>query len=401
MIRKIKFNNFYSFDEEQEIDFVARKKTTYDYYQSKSGHQITKVAGFVGSNASGKTNIMRLFSFLSYFICTTGKELSKEDSSPTLDIPYKTFFNNDKKSDFCIEFEEKDEIFLYELSVRSNTIRKEVLSLLDPKKPTWNKNKTIIFSRKINEIAELNENYFKDFSVEFTENNIRSDISLIAFLSAHYKIKVIKTVYDYFLGLKTNINEKGQLNNVFHQLKALSLYIKDEDVKNEMEDFVRLFDVGVSGFEIKKGNKEKDNLPISVKGIHTTKEKNNKLDFGYESRGTQSLFYALANILVGLKNNNVIIIDEIECGFHPAALDKLISYFVSENKNSKAQLIFSSHSLGFMNRFDMHQIYLVEKSEESSSSVYRLNEVEGVRTDENFLTKYMTGAYGAFPKIRV
>jgi len=140
---------------------------------------------------------------------------------------------------------------------------------------------------------------------------------------------------------------------------------------------------------------------VSVKGIHTTDLRNNKLDFAYESRGTQSLFFTMANILSALKHNNIIIIDEIESGFHPEALNKLIGYFIDENKDKKTQLIFSSHSLGFMNKLDMHQIYLTEKNGKSESSLFRLNKVKGVRPDENFLSKYMAGSYGAFPKIRV
>ena len=49
----------------------------------------------------------------------------------------------------------------------------------------------------------------------------------------------------------------------------------------------------------------------------------------------------------------------------------------------------------------MHQMYLVEKNNNSESHVYRLNQIKGIRSDDNFLSKYMTGAYGAFPKIRV
>jgi hypothetical protein len=49
----------------------------------------------------------------------------------------------------------------------------------------------------------------------------------------------------------------------------------------------------------------------------------------------------------------------------------------------------------------MHQIFLTEKNNKSESSVVRLNKVKGIRPDENFLSKYMTGVYGAFPKIRV
>jgi len=97
----------------------------------------------------------------------------------------------------------------------------------------------------------------------------------------------------------------------------------------------------------------------------------------------------------------VVIVDEIESGFHPEALNKLISYFIDMNKEKTTQIIFSSHSLGFMNKLDMHQIFLVEKKAKCESSVYRLNQVKDIRPDENFLAKYMAGSYGAFPKIRV
>ena len=93
--------------------------------------------------------------------------------------------------------------------------------------------------------------------------------------------------------------------------------------------------------------------------------------------------------------------DEIESGFHPEALNKIINYFIDQNKDGMAQLIFSSHSLGFMNKLDMHQIYLVQKDKYGESLAYRLNQAENIRSDENFLAKYMTGIYGAFPKIRV
>lgn len=392
MIRKVKFSNFYSFKEEQEINFLANKKKGYDYYQSETGDQITKVAGFIGGNASGKTNIMRFFSFLSYFVCNS----SKDESALNLNVAYKNFFNNSKPSNFYVEFENNNSIFYYNFTIHENNILKEDLQVRKIEKGA---REIKVFSRQTNSVNELNKEYFKDFPIEFLKN-IRSDVSLIAFLKAHYNIEIINNIYGYFAGFKTNINERGENNHLKHQFKALELYLTNDHLKKEMEDFIRHFDIGLNNFIIKKEDKDK-NVFISVQGVHTAKEENNKLDFSYESRGTQSLFFALANILSALKHNNIVIIDEIESGFHPEALNKLIGYFIDEDKDKKAQLIFSSHSLGFMNKLDMHQIYLVEKDTESESRIYRLNQVEGVRTDENFLAKYMAGAYGAFPKIRI
>ncbi|MFA6533460.1 MAG: ATP-binding protein [Patescibacteria group bacterium] len=393
MIRKVKFSNFYSFNNEQEINFLAVKKKTYDYFQSKSEDQITKIASFIGGNASGKTNVMRFFSFLSFFVCR-----KIEDGSPLIpDIAYKTFFNNNNPSNFFIEFEKNDLILTYIFSIKNKKITEESLKIKKIKKRA---REIEIFSRQSGVIKVLDKDYFEKISIDALPK-IREDVSFVAFIKhSQYNVDIINDVYDYFLGFKTNINEKGQINHLAHQIKALRIYLEDPVLKKEVENFISRFDMGLSGFEIKKEGKE-EKVSITVQGIHTTKAKNNKLDFSYESRGTQSLFFAMANILSALKNNNIVIIDEIESGFHPEALNKLISYFIDVDKNKKAQIIFSSHSLGFMSKLDMHQIFLVEKNDGGESSVCRLNEVEGIRTDENFLAKYMTGAYGAFPEIRV
>ncbi len=392
MIRKVRFSNFYSFPDEQEISFLAKKKEGYDYFQSDSGDQVTKIASFIGKNASGKTNVMRFFSFLSYFVCKS----SKDETVINPDVAFKTFFSNDKPSDFYIEFQSVNQIFYYSCTIEKNIIKKEELRV---KKMTPYAKETEVFTRKPNNAIELNKTFFDTFPQKFL-SKIRPDISIVAFLKSHYDIDTINEIYNYFAGFKTNINEKGAINHMGHQFQALELYLKDEELKKEMEQFVRDFDLGLSGFEIIKEIKN-NTVTIDVKGIHKTGSKESRLDFDYESRGTRSLFFALGNILSSLKNNNVIIIDEFESGFHPEALNKLISYFIDRNERGSAQLLFSSHSLDFMNKLDMHQTYLVDKDDRCKSFLYRLNEVENIRSDENFLAKYMTGAYGSFPKIRV
>ncbi|OIP95368.1 hypothetical protein AUK40_06065 [Candidatus Wirthbacteria bacterium CG2_30_54_11] len=393
MIRKVKFSNFYSFSKEQEINFLATKKKTYDYYQSETGDQITKIAGFIGKNASGKTNVMRLFSFLGYFVC---REIN-DDSALVNEIAKKTFFNNADPSSFSIEFENSGSIYFYDFSLQEKIIINESLFVQKIQKGA---RKEELFTRQATSIIRINKEYFKNLT-EDAFPKVREDVSFIAFIKkSTYSIDIINSVYDYFSGFKTNINERGGINQLPHQINTLQMYLRSPDLKQKVENFICRFDIGLHGFEIKKQIQENGISSISVKGIHAAKG-NNKLDFNYESTGTQSLFFAMANILSALNNNNIVIIDEIEFGLHPEALNKLIGYFIDENKNKKSQFIFSSNSLGFMNKLDMHQIYLVDKKTKGSSSVLRLNKVPNIRPDENFLAKYLSGAYGAFPKIRV
>jgi hypothetical protein len=42
---------------------------------------------------------------------------------------------------------------------------------------------------------------------------------------------------------------------------------------------------------------------------------------------------------------------------------------------------------------------LVEKNEACESTAWRMDEVKGIRTDDNFYAKYMAGAYGAVPRL--
>jgi len=41
---------------------------------------------------------------------------------------------------------------------------------------------------------------------------------------------------------------------------------------------------------------------------------------------------------------------------------------------------------------------LVEKNADCQSSAIRLDNVAGIRSDDNFYAKYMAGAYGAVPQ---
>lgn len=391
MIRKIKFSNFYSFKDEQVLDFTAQKKTSYSYYNSKFNDQVSKITGFIGPNASGKTNVMRILSFFGHFIATS----TKDDSNPDLNIAFRTFFNNKNQSSFYIEFELDHKIFYYEFAIKDDRILKESLSYVEAKKYA---RLVKVFERDGAKISYLNELVFDGSSQRLPK--IRQDVSLIAFLKSIYDIELINLVYGYFVNLKTNINERGQINNANHQVASLRLYLSDPEISQEMNRFIRNFDVGLQEFDVTE-KIDQDRTIITASGVHLVDNVKINLGFEYESRGTQQLFFTLAKIIYAIRHNVCVVLDELEFGLHPEALNKLISYFIDESADKTAQLFFSSHDLGFVNFLDTHQIYLVAKNEDGQSFSDRLSKVDGIRSDANHLAKYMSGAYGAFPKIRV
>ena len=96
-----------------------------------------------------------------------------------------------------------------------------------------------------------------------------------------------------------------------------------------------------------------------------------------------------------------MIIDEIESSLHPDLTQKLISLFESKKTNPKnAQIIFSTHQHPLIANRTKTQIFIAEKDNmKSETELFRLDDIEGVRNDENYYHKYMAGAYGGIPKI--
>jgi predicted ATPase len=120
----------------------------------------------------------------------------------------------------------------------------------------------------------------------------------------------------------------------------------------------------------------------------------------YESSGTKQLFVVLKNILSALEKGSIAIIDEFDVNLHPEMVIALFDLFIQPETNpNNAQLLLSTHSHLLLSKLDKYQIILVEKNEDGVSESWRLDEVSDVRSDENYYTKYIAGAYGAVPKI--
>ena len=133
-----------------------------------------------------------------------------------------------------------------------------------------------------------------------------------------------------------------------------------------------------------------------------------ELEPEYEASGTQKMIIFLAeisNFLLNDETSGFIAIDELDAYFHPAIVKLFVDLFLDADYNlSKTQLIFSSHYHHIINSFDKQQIILVDRQRNQKgqpTNVYRLDDIEGVRTDDNFYAKYMAGTYGATPEIQV
>lgn len=396
VITSVKFQNFHSFKDIATMSFLVNENApkTSHFGLCNGVSRFSKVSSIFGANASGKTNLMLGFGFLQWFI---SKSFSYSHKG------FKSFhsFETMKKEPSCFEVEFYIKDVFYKLSFKINSER--VLSeILESRK---NKRLITLYSR---EYMASNKNY------EFSAKNINLEKSFIE--KVRPNASVISTARQYnhpklsllrdqwtFIYKKFRQMPFVEDNFFFLDFSDVSeFYSKNRDYFLQTKDFLKKADLGLSDIKIEtrerensRGDKQTWFLPY---GLHQSKGKKFQLPFPLESGGTLHLYEMLSFIFPALKTGAVCLIDEIENNLHPNILPAVVNLFSSEETNPKgAQLICTTHMPTLMADLSKYQIFLVEKNKDCESEVYRLDEVQDVRNDDNLFKKYLAGAYGGIP----
>lgn len=394
MIKNILFENFYSFAEETIIDFGLGKKPTPSGYDIQlAGERYNKAIAVVGANGSGKTQFMKPLAFLSWFIAE-----SFLDNNPDADIPFASHcLHQNKPSRFEVEFMLKGIDYRYQLELTPKEVLFEALFTKTSSQYSY------LFKRE----KTAQGYHFKQKGFPFSKNQaekIRGNASLIS--AAHsYDVIEAKPFITLFNLIQTNVVSSGRRH--FQQgavVNAAEAFYQAPDLLESMSKAMSQFDLGLIGVEIRKliprdgsGKESPVFLPF---GLHKTEEGQSfELPFFEESSGTQSAFVLLEPILKTLHKGGVAVIDELDNDLHPHLVPYLLEWFEFEHTNPhQAQLIFTCHTPEVLNLLQKHQVYLVEKRNQNSEA-WRLDDMGGLRSDDNLYAKYMAGALGATPNL--
>jgi AAA15 family ATPase/GTPase len=210
---------------------------------------------------------------------------------------------------------------------------------------------------------------------------------------------------NYFTKFHTNINASGREKSKGYQdlLEGTAFYEKHEEYRELMAKRLKQWDLGLSDVKINKLkhiNDQGEEFEVSIPfGVHEIGDTTFEMPLLAESSGTQSAYVLLSRLLPVLKEGGVMVYDELESDLHPHMLDSILELFFNPKTNPHdAQIIFTTHSVEILNELQKCQILLVEKNE-GLSEAWRLSDMTGVRSDDNFYAKYMSGTYGAIPNI--
>lgn len=407
MILNIRLKNYRSYKDEviYTLEASSSKAKDFNYFEDND-FKVLKTSLMYGPNASGKSNIVRVFFELRNLII---KKPTVDDSLLIYD-PFKF----DKKTlnkpvEIDVEFLIRGIKYKYIIKIEHKNILEEYLYYYP------NKREVILFERN---------KYVKDSNIQKgvlgdkfgkKEITVFKNQLLLSKFGDDEPHEIISEVFLYFKRMyvynATNKMHYEVLNN-----KVTEDLLENKSMKVKLEKLINYADTKIKGLDINKSslsNKRKiDYLfrksDFNISGIHDFYDGEKligqtNLSLLEESIGTQSLFVLGAKIIESLETGSVLIVDELDTSLHSFITKMIVMLYQDQDINKKnAQLIFTTHDISLLDKdlIRKDQVWITEKNEKGETDLYSLQDFENLREDTSFDKWYLAGKFGGVPQIK-
>ena len=402
MIYKIEIENFHSIRTKQVLDLRAPANAPNDTRRlapcwQGSRERAPKVVAVFGANGSGKSNLLRALSFISWFV---GSSFTLAANAR---IPHEPFndgasFKEATRLKLWLsgkEFLDATENdggaecpYCYELTI-GNGDNRNVLSESIFYWPTSSGRKTRLIERFGDETVKAGKVFGLSGYRGALEKILRPNASVISTL-AQLNHPIASEVVLSASMIRSNIFiEKVE----FQDDIVLQEYIARPEMTKEFNREISRVDVGVRGLEVLQGN-DGPQLRFQHEGLVVP------MPFFLESHGTRQFLKLFPLISDSLATGSITIIDELDAAIHSMILPEIIDWFHDPVRNpNNAQLWMSCHNVSLLEELSKDEIVFCEKDRQGRTEIYCLNDVKAVRRDDNYYKKYLGGFFGAVPRI--
>lgn len=399
MIAEFKIRNFYSLRDEQTLSFIpTNDDSSRDIYTEEvaEGVSLLKIACIYGSNASGKTNILKALDFFSRFM--VDDSLNKGDEIGVVPFLLDNVSKNER-TQFEMTFYLNREKYKLNLVLDNKVIYEETLQVYSSVQPTLlykrtynaEKNATdIVFGGKVGLVKKSRE--------AIDGNTINNRTVIAAFGKSNVEKSKLNLVYEFFSQRIAPIMYPN--NSLMGFTKRRITKDKDGRLKKFILHFLKASDFNISDFAIHEeevsitpemelmikntpGMSEKAKEEILNKGTlqsdemffaHHTSNGDKELDEELESRGTKR-YMGLATILYDLLVRGAVLpVDEIETSIHYELLSYFIKVFLVNSKRG-GQLIVSTHDINLLDEDYIRRdvIWFTDKNDCGETQLIRLS----------------------------
>lgn len=415
MLIEFKVSNFLSIKDEVvlSLDSAQSKKLPNNIF-NEMDYSLLKTAVIYGSNASGKSNLIKsiLFSW----------QMIKESVNFKVDtkinrIPFLLGSQKSEPSKFEFTFIKNKVRYIYGFSCDEEGFIEEYLRY-KPKDENWK------YYFKRDERVKNKKNRFK-FNVDSKLQNkwgletINNRLYLpVAVNDRNYE--PLREVYNFLVD--DLIIVIGLFNPSWRTYTRERL-LTDDNFKNWVLDIMKKADFGgIVDLRIKKKKVPIKGIEFTIDGddflhkklepqegnvydlsfIHEDK-KGNEVVFkeNLESAGTNKTLDILGPIYDILETGKTLFIDEFELNLHPNITEFIIKLFHSKHNRKNGQLIVTTHDTTLLknkNLFRRDQVYICSKDPNKSTELNSLVEFD-LREALSFENAYLNGRVGGLPFI--
>ena len=405
MVLEIRLRNFFSINEEVVLDMKAanlQTKESKDLLGNtfvRNGERLLKTVAIYGANASGKSNIIKAIRACVQMIFESH---NYNENTTFAFTPFK-FGGIGKPSLFYIRFMIGDVEYEYSFSLTNTEIITEELYYYPKGR------KSLVFARDERKGPDK-KNIYEFRSVIRRPLDVAANTSnktLFVSRASQMDRDVAKDVFRYFnerfilnyygynsYSIESLLNSNKDI--ILKVLKAADSDIIDIQSQHELKTLTTAVFDSQSNRLLSRDDIQKPQLKI------TTFHRNNPevaFDFySEESSGTQEFFHMMLTILNIIRNNKILLVDEISMGLHVNLVEYIIILF---HQSESAQLIFSTHNTNLLNmkKLRKDQVYFVNKRDDGSSDLYSLFDYKDFRENMDAEKAYLQGRFDAIPYI--
>ena len=405
MVLEIRLRNFFSIYEEVVLDMKAanlQTKESKDLLGNtfvRNGERLLKTVAIYGANASGKSNIIKAIRACVQMIFESH---NYNENTTFAFTPFK-FGGIGKPSLFYIRFMIGDVEYEYSFSLTNTEIITEELYYYPKGR------KSLVFARDERKGPDK-KNIYEFRSVIRRPLDVAANTSnktLFVSRASQMDRDVAKDVFRYFnerfilnyygynsYSIESLLNSNKDI--ILKVLKAADSDIIDIQSQHELKTLTTAVFDSQSNRLLSRDDIQKPQLKI------TTFHRNNPevaFDFySEESSGTQEFFHMMLTILNIIRNNKILLVDEISMGLHVNLVEYILILF---HQSESAQLIFSTHNTNLLNmkKLRKDQVYFVNKRDDGSSDLYSLFDYKDFRENMDAEKAYLQGRFDAIPYI--
>ena len=336
MFVNLKIKNIGGIKELVDMNFISKarnKEQLNTCIKTPDDIYINKQVVFIGSNASGKSSVLKAIAGIGNFICApiyrkriledieANDNLSELKKFLTqLSIIKRNINATNEKSYFEADMfiSSKDPsttgYYKYQLDFDNNIENDGVISEILTYRASYKSKKETVIVKK-NNVKDSHVGYLYLYA-----NNLGTDE------------KIIKHVNE-FVRHYTKFSSFIQASSFEFDIdRAIVEWVKKQP--NEVIKLVNIFDKNIDSVEIIKEKNEREIIYFKTKD-------NMKLSYDDLSNGTKKMLVVIYQILQTVKENGVCLIDEIEMGLYKELVNLILRIFYIKNNYSQIILLIT------------------------------------------------------------